>query len=438
VARRTPEAEGDGGALAPPARRAPFADNPTVGARGLRTQLRILDAAVQAFGAQGYDRTTLDRIAQLAGCSRVSIYQYFSGKDDLFRNLAGQVARQLRASLEALDPVTPDGPGHVALRAWVARYADIRARFEPIFRAFDAAAESDESLAAGALATAQRNVGVFEARLGPHDVPPRLLDATVELLLAGVNRALDLASMLQQAAPEAYARDRVDVALADVFHRVLFGMRPGVNVHRPAPDHLPTLRLGPSLSPIFEHVRELEAEAAGPGRRALASMLEVGDDVLIRRGYRGVRVDDVIEAAGVSHGSFYSYFENIEDFLRVVAVRAVLDVSAVVRELPPAPTRPSLRKWLRRYNAVHSEKGPMIRVWVEAVEAPRRDERAAVFDWGRRRMVALLAGREFGDVELDALLLLAIVETFGARARTATELDAALFVLERGFLGRSA
>jgi hypothetical protein len=50
----------------------------------------------------------------------------------------------------------------------------------------------------------------------------------------------------------------------------------------------------------------------------------------------------------------------------------------------------------------------------------------------------LLAGREFGDVELDALVLLAIVEVFGSTPRTAVETDAALLVLERGFLGRSA
>src|SRR3954468_7471217 len=87
-------------------RRAPFADNPAVGARGQRTQQRILDAALRAFGETGYDRTTLDRVAQLAGCSRVAIYQYFAGKDDLFRHLAGQVARQLRASVEAMLPVT--------------------------------------------------------------------------------------------------------------------------------------------------------------------------------------------------------------------------------------------------------------------------------------------------------------------------------------------
>ena len=81
----------------PVVRRAPFSDNPTVGARGQRTQQRIVDAALQTFGEKGYHQCSIDRITRLAGCSRVGFYQYFSGKEDLFRHLSGQVARQLDA-----------------------------------------------------------------------------------------------------------------------------------------------------------------------------------------------------------------------------------------------------------------------------------------------------------------------------------------------------
>src|SRR6476659_9095761 len=95
-------------------RRAPFSDNPRVGARGLRTQQRILDAALRAFGEEGYHACSIDRIAKLAECSRVSFYQYFANKEDVFRHLAGQVARQVSASTEALDPLTADAPGWVA------------------------------------------------------------------------------------------------------------------------------------------------------------------------------------------------------------------------------------------------------------------------------------------------------------------------------------
>ena len=92
----------------PVVRRAPFSDNPNVGPRGQRTQQRILDAALAVLRDEGYHRCAVDRISRLAGCSRVSFYQYFSGKEDVFRHLAEQVARQLNASTDRLDPVTPD------------------------------------------------------------------------------------------------------------------------------------------------------------------------------------------------------------------------------------------------------------------------------------------------------------------------------------------
>src|SRR5215467_14588 len=81
-------------------RRAPFSDNPLVGARGQRTQQRILDAALRVFGERGYHQCSIDNITKFAGCSRVSFYQYFSSKEDVFRHLGTQVARQLNASTD--------------------------------------------------------------------------------------------------------------------------------------------------------------------------------------------------------------------------------------------------------------------------------------------------------------------------------------------------
>src|SRR5260221_14269637 len=121
----------------PVVRRAPFSDNPRVGARGQRTQQRILDAALQAFGEDGYHGCSIDRITKLARCSRVSFYQYFASKEDVFEQLAGQVARKESAWTEVLDPLTPAIEGWAAMRAWVARYSEIHTRYEPVFHALE-------------------------------------------------------------------------------------------------------------------------------------------------------------------------------------------------------------------------------------------------------------------------------------------------------------
>src|SRR4029450_364323 len=137
-------------------RRAPFSGNPQVGARGHRTQHRIVDAALRVFGEEGYHQCGVARITELAGCSRVSFYQYFSGKEDVFRHLAGRGARRLSASTEALGTLTPDIAGWTATRAWVARYTDVYERSRPVFRAFHAAAETDEAVAGGSARVAER------------------------------------------------------------------------------------------------------------------------------------------------------------------------------------------------------------------------------------------------------------------------------------------
>src|SRR5262245_31580469 len=222
-------------------RRAPFSDNPNVGARGQRTQQRILDAALQVFGEVGYHRCSIDRITTLAGCSRVSFYQYFSSKEDVFRNLAAQVARQVNASAEALGRVTPDGEGWVALRAWVGRHTEVYERYEPVYQAFQAAAESDEAVAGGSVRIGERTTALLRARLATTALPRRRLDPLIHLLLETITRTHDLAGMLRAAAPEAYPTDRVDDALADVIHRSLFGLDPEVNVHPPASRRPPVL-----------------------------------------------------------------------------------------------------------------------------------------------------------------------------------------------------
>jgi hypothetical protein len=51
-------------------------------------------------------------------------------------------------------------------------------------------------------------------------------------------------------------------------------------------------------------------------------------------------------------------------------------------------------------------------------------------------MARLLAGRGFGDVDMDAVVLLATVEAFASYQRDPAELDAVVRIVERAFFGR--
>jgi AcrR family transcriptional regulator len=423
-------------------RRAPFSDNPRVGARGQRTQQRILDAALRVFGEEGYQNCSVDRITRQAGCSRVSFYQYFSSREDVFRHLAGQVARQLTASTDALDPLTPDLEGWLALRAWVARHADIYERYQPVFLAFQAASESDEEVATGSARWVERIMARIRSSLTTTTLPPRQIDPVIMLLQSCITRTLDIRSILDSAVPGAFPSERMGDAVADVMHRTFYGLVADVNVHAPAPTRPPAVGFGPAMQDLLVQA-DSRIEAGASGRGALSALLTSGRDVFVDRGYHATRVDDLADAAGVSHGAFYRYFQNKDELARILTVEAIRTVSTALVEIPPTAVQggpdgsAALRQWLRRYNAAHSGEAAMIRVWVDATlqDATLRADSAAAFDWGWRRTSRFLQPREFGDVDAEGIVMLGLLSAFGGRQRSATEIDAAASIIERGLLG---
>lgn len=438
----TIDAQADGGP-ADVVRRAPFADNPHVGARGQRTQQRILDAALEVFG-EGYDRCNIDTITTRAGCSRAAFYQYFSSKEDVFRHLTGQLARALSASTEALEPLTPSGAGWLALRAWVSRHSDIYDRYEPLFHAFQAASESDDAVATGSARWSVRTVSRIRSRIASTTLRPRELDPLIMQLLECVTRTHDVARILRSAAAGRYTEDRVGDALADVIHRSLFGLQEDVNVHRPPSQRPPALPFDPAIRDAFAE-GETPPDVTPAGRKTWEALMDAGRKAFVERGYQRTRVSDVVEAAGVSRGAFYRYFENKDQLARTLATRAMRTVSQVLAEIPApavndgASGRTVLRRWLRRCNLTQANEAAMLRVWVDAAlqDATLRANSAPALDWGRRVMVSFLERRGFGDVDTEGLVMLALLGSFGARERTPAEVDAAAHIIEQGLLGLS-
>ena len=73
----------------------------------------------------------------------------------------------MSASTEALDSLTPDAEGWAALRRWVARYAEIHTRYEPVFHAL----ENDDVLATLAGGTGAETIARIHARLATTTLP---------------------------------------------------------------------------------------------------------------------------------------------------------------------------------------------------------------------------------------------------------------------------
>jgi AcrR family transcriptional regulator len=58
------------------------------------TRTRLLEAAVAAFSAQGYERANVDDISRAAGFAKGTIYNYFDSKRDILLALVEEIAAE--------------------------------------------------------------------------------------------------------------------------------------------------------------------------------------------------------------------------------------------------------------------------------------------------------------------------------------------------------
>src|SRR5580700_7133512 len=61
------------------------------------------------------------------------------------------------------------------------------------------------------------------------------------------------------------------------------------------------------------------------GRRTMRKLLDAAMEAFDRRGYHATRVNDIVEIAKTSHGTFYLYFSNKEDLLRALVAEAAVE-----------------------------------------------------------------------------------------------------------------
>ena len=80
----------------------------------------ILDAALRAFREDGYDHASMDRIAELAGASKRTVYNHFESKDALFKAVVERYMGEIAALKDI--PYDPDS----SLEEQLGRFADAK------------------------------------------------------------------------------------------------------------------------------------------------------------------------------------------------------------------------------------------------------------------------------------------------------------------------
>jgi AcrR family transcriptional regulator len=414
-------------------RRPPFGSNPLVGERGTDTQRRILVAALEVFAEVGFNEARVELITERAGTSRPAFYQYFSSKDDVFWKLAAQLGHDMVELADQLGRVTSDAAGLAALADWIDDFMRLYDAYAPVFTAFQAASRDHKPLARSSHGISDRMGDALLRAFGTRRAGRNASLAT------GWVAVLIRCSFYSQAMTGLNARRPLVDGLAQLTHRLFAGPIDGVNVVRTgAPPASPSAGPPPELP--TDDSRVLRPR----GEKTRQRLLEAGATVLPARGYHDARVDDIVEAAGVSHGTFYRYFENKDDFFRVLAEGASARMIELLDAFDAGADTAQLRLWLRDWFATYESNGGVISTWQEM----RTDDDLAMFSEQvavsvLARLVKVLEGRDFGDPTIDAVALLALIERLPYSVYTlqfadqADAIEAMITIIRRGFLGLS-
>jgi AcrR family transcriptional regulator len=162
-------------------------------------------------------------------------------------------------------------------------------------------------------------------------------------------------------------------------------------------------------------------KAGGPrsrkGAQTRSRLLEAAKAVFEQDGFLEARISDIAERAGLSHGSFYHYFDSKEQIFREVA-KAIEDelvapVDAVIFDPESTATpRERIREGIRRHLVSYRDEAPIMGIieqvsryddHVRAVRAEQRDRSQQQIAESIRQLQL----RGMADPELDPELAIA-------------------------------
>ena len=109
------------------------------------------------------------------------------------------------------------------------------------------------------------------------------------------------------------------------------------------------------------------------GRRTMRRLLDAGMKAIDERGYHATRVQDVVDIAKTSHGTFYLYFSNKDDLVRALTMEAASEATSLGRAMSEAGSDidfgnwDQLRQWVAGYSAVWSRYAPLFRSWTDLI-----------------------------------------------------------------------
>ncbi len=135
-----------------------------LGKKGRNTRSRLLESAVDVFERRGYHTTRVDDIVKVANASHGTFYIYFTNKEDVFRALISDAAREIDRVAQSLGPLQPGTGTFEGLRSWIGDLATTYQRFAPVIRAWTEGAADDPEIRSSGIAMTKSIITVVEER----------------------------------------------------------------------------------------------------------------------------------------------------------------------------------------------------------------------------------------------------------------------------------
>lgn len=113
--------------------------------------------------------------------------------------------------------------------------------------------------------------------------------------------------------------------------------------------------------------------ATSRGRATAARLRAAAREVFAELGYTSARVEDIVTRAEVSHGTFYTYYENkarvLADLVAATAERLNQVAAAPWDDGPDV--RATLERIIGEFLTVYTEESDVVGAWVEAAAVER-------------------------------------------------------------------
>jgi AcrR family transcriptional regulator len=340
-----------------------------VGERGARTRQLIVETTLDLFASQGFHDTSVDDIANAAGISRATLYQYFESKDQIVVELLEECGADLVRVIRRLGQLGPTAEGFDNLHWWLGEWAWVYDKYAIMFRQWahiESPRVSVPTLVSGFVESYESRIA---ERLSKTGFSGPDLAGTASALLVVVHR-VNYFRHSEKMRPVINDEVLLDT-LAVILQQVLFPDTPARVLK--GPHRIPVTSSQPRPMPRYsldhggpsERFSQLSTRAGATVRQ----LLDAAAGTFAERGYRLSYVDHIVEDAGLARGTFYKYFKDKLDLLNVLseeAAQQLLQSAEDFAVIRPGPREPqALREWLQRFVDIYRQYAGVIRVWSE-------------------------------------------------------------------------